>query len=262
MSAITAPRRTTSTLPVGDSDLDLAADVAGRDRVAGRAEPDAGEPVDLAQHLLADPGPQRRQRPQQVPLDREAFVGDRADLGVDRGVDLGPPHDPGGVGGGEVGDGELGRDHEVGLHVADEVLDEALGLGVVALAEVGPEPVVGREPHVVRGGDHQPRDRRALQAPHAVGQHGGGDTAERFEARGERSRRSCRPAGCQRSTRTASGSRRAPRRTPTATRSRPSRSRACRPVTTRPAGGRGGSTRRHLRFSSATRRRKLRSEPS
>ncbi len=43
---------------VANPDLDLAADVAGGHRVAGRAEPDAAEPVDLADHELGDPGPQ------------------------------------------------------------------------------------------------------------------------------------------------------------------------------------------------------------
>ncbi len=49
--------------PVLDVEADRLADQPGRDRVAGRAEPHAGQPVDLAGHRLADAGPQRRQRP-------------------------------------------------------------------------------------------------------------------------------------------------------------------------------------------------------
>lgn len=43
---------------VSDTDLDLAADVAGRDRVAGGTEPDATQAIDLADHEPADLGPQ------------------------------------------------------------------------------------------------------------------------------------------------------------------------------------------------------------
>jgi hypothetical protein len=153
---------------VGDADLDLAADVAGGDRVAGRPEPDAAETVDLADDELADLGPQRRQWPQQFAFSDEPLSRDRAYLGVDRGVDLRAPDGASCVGGAQIGNGEFGRDHEVGLRVADEVLDEAFGLGVVAFAEVGPEPVVGREADVVGGRHHQAGDSRALEAPHAV----------------------------------------------------------------------------------------------
>jgi len=41
---------------VDDTHLDLFGDVADRDRVAGRAEPDTTQPVDLADHELADLG--------------------------------------------------------------------------------------------------------------------------------------------------------------------------------------------------------------
>ena len=117
--------------PVGDPDLDLLADEAHRDRVAGRAEADAAELVDLALDDLADPCTQLRQRPEQLSLrPRGARRGPHRSRSAPprspRRTRRGPCRSPG-----ELGDGSSLRDHEVGLHVADEVLDEALRLGVV-----------------------------------------------------------------------------------------------------------------------------------
>ena len=166
--------------------LDLAADVGRRHRVAGRAEPDTAEPVDLAEDDLADPGPERRQVAEQFTLDQQPFGGDGTDLGVHLGVDLCTPRHSLGVGVSEVGHAQLLGDHEVGLHVADQVLDDALGLGVGPLAEVRPRSEVGDEAHVVGSGDDEPGHRCALQAPHAVGEEGPRHSADRLHALGER----------------------------------------------------------------------------
>ena len=56
-----------------------------------------------------------------------------------------------------------------------------VGLGVVALAEVGPEPVVGGEADVVRRGHNHPGHGAALDAAHAIRQHRLGDPAEGFQ---------------------------------------------------------------------------------
>lgn len=58
--------------------LDLLADQRVRDRVAGRAEADAAEPIDLAQLALAHRRPQRRQRPHCLPLTLEPLRRHRA----------------------------------------------------------------------------------------------------------------------------------------------------------------------------------------
>lgn len=50
------------------------------------------------------------------------------------------------------------------------------------MTEVRPEPVVGREPHVVGTGHDDVRDHAALQAAHSVGEHGLADPAEDLEA--------------------------------------------------------------------------------
>ena len=168
-----------------DPELDAAADVVVRHRVAGRAEPHAAQLVHLAGHDLADGGPERRQVGEQLPLVRQPLGGDSGDLGMDDAVHLVAPEPTLLVGRGQVGDGECFGDHEVGLHVADQVLHQALGLGVGPLAEVGPEPVVGGEAHVGRGRDDQPGDRAALQAAHAVGQRGLRHAADALEALGQ-----------------------------------------------------------------------------
>ncbi len=56
----------------------------------------------------------------------------------------------------------------MGLGVVHQRLHDALGLRIGGLAEVRPEPVVRREPHVVRRRDHPVRDHAALQARHPV----------------------------------------------------------------------------------------------
>jgi hypothetical protein len=155
---------------VTDPQLDGGADVIGRDRVAGRAEPDTTEPVDLADRDLADLGSQRRQRAQQGLLGHQAVGGNGADLGVHLGVDLLAPDPGSGVGAGQVSDREGLGNHEVGLDVADQVLDQPLALRIIAFAEIGAEPIMRREAHIGRGRDHQPGDRATLQTTHPVGQ--------------------------------------------------------------------------------------------
>jgi hypothetical protein len=61
----------------------------------------------------------------------------------------------------------------------------SLGLGVVGLAEVGPEAVVQSEAHVGRRGHDDIGHDPALQAAHAVGQHDLGHRPQRFEAAGQ-----------------------------------------------------------------------------
>ncbi len=101
-------------------------------------------------------------------------------------VHLVAPGHPLGVGALEVGDTELFGDHEVGLHVADQGLDDALGLRIRALAKVRSRPVVGDEADVVRRRDHEPGHRASLQAPHAVGEQSFGHTADGLHARRQR----------------------------------------------------------------------------
>ena len=97
------------------------------------------------------------------------------------GVDLGTPPGRGKVGRCEVGERCL-RDHQVTLGVTDQVLHHALRFRVVALTEVGPEPVMGREPDIVGGRDHHVGDHPALQATHPVSQHHPRDPAQDLEA--------------------------------------------------------------------------------
>ena len=79
--------------------------------------------------------------------------------------------------------------HQIGLRVANQVLDDALRLRVSRMAEVRSEPVVGREPDVVRRRDHHPGNDAALQAAHPIGQDLRGDTAQGVEAIGEHRQR-------------------------------------------------------------------------
>ena len=64
-----------------------------------------------------------------------------------------------------------------------------LDSGSRGVAEVGPEPVVGGEPDVVRCRDHDIGDHVALQAGHPVGQHQLRDPAELLEALRQQSQR-------------------------------------------------------------------------
>jgi hypothetical protein len=82
---------------------------------------------------------------------------------------------------------EFEWDQEVVLGVADQVLHDPLGLRIRGMTEVGPEPVVGSEPDVVRGGDHDVRDHPTLQTAHPVREHGLGHPAEDLEALGQQS---------------------------------------------------------------------------
>lgn len=78
-----------------------------------------------------------RQGAQEGPLDRESLVGHGGGLGVDPRVDLQAPRRHRHVRIGEVDEGPQ-PDEQVGLGIADEMLDDALRLGVAGLAEVGP----------------------------------------------------------------------------------------------------------------------------
>ncbi len=178
--------------PLAGGDGDGGPDQAGRHRIAGRAEADAGELVDLAGHRWRpDLQSQRRQRPEHGLFLAQALGGDRVDLGVHPGVDLDAPGLRGGVRGGQVhrSAGQVGvgeqRDDQVALGVADEVFDDALRFGVGGVAEVGTEPVVGGHPHVVRGRDHHVRHDCAFEAGHPVGQDLGGHPADRGEGLGD-----------------------------------------------------------------------------
>ena len=122
------------------------------------------------------------------------------------------------------------------LRVAAQRLDHALRLGVGGLAEVGPEPEVRGEPHVVRGRDHHVGDDPALQAAHPIGEHHlrGRRRAPRSTPPAAAS--SWRPSGRGRRARTATGSRPAPRRTPASRPRSPSRSPGARPASAPTAG--------------------------
>ena len=198
-----------------------------RHRVARRPEPDTGEPVDLAGHRPADAGPQRRQRGQQLPLDEQPLGRHRADLRVHRGVDLDTPPRGRGVRRREVGERVTGPagagDHQVGLGVADQVLHDPLRLRVRGLAEVGPEPVVRGEAHVLARWappcSRPPRPSGSpsgRRAPPPGPRPGSRSTPRAAPA-------SSRRARCRRSARTAPATTRAPRRTRAARPAPPSR---------------------------------------
>ena len=75
------------------------------------------------------------------------------------------------------------------LRIADEMLDDSLRLRIGRMTEVRSEPVVGREPDIVRRRDHHVGHRPALQATHPIGEHLGRNTAEHLEALGEQRHR-------------------------------------------------------------------------
>jgi hypothetical protein len=161
--------------------LDLRADQPLRHRVAGRAETDTAEPVDLAQLPLPQRRPQRRQRAQRLPLTLEPLSRDSAGLRVAAAVDLGAPDDGGLVRLAERGERALG-DEQVGLCVADQMLDDALRLGIRRFAEVGPEAVAEREADVLRVRHDHIGDGRRAQARHPVGDHDRRHPARLLEA--------------------------------------------------------------------------------
>jgi hypothetical protein len=150
--------------------LDGVADQAGGDRVAGRAEPHARQPVDLAGGHRAQAQPQRRQRPQQLTLGGQPLQWDGGDLRVRLSIDRNAPRLRRGGSGGQAGEWRL-RHQQVPLGVTDQMLHDPLRLRVPALAEVRPEPVVSGQPHVVRRRDDHVGDHAALQTCHPVGQH-------------------------------------------------------------------------------------------
>jgi len=140
-------------------DGDLVADEGVRHRVAGRSESDTREPVHLPNDGLCDRGSERRQRPEQLAFDVQSFRGNRCDLRVNVGVHLGTPRPTLSVGADEVANGELLWNHQVGLHVANEVLDDPLRLRVRTFAEVRREAVVRGEADVGRCRDDDAGDR-------------------------------------------------------------------------------------------------------
>ena len=99
---------------LGDQ-LDLATDVDVGHRIAGRAEADTAESIDLAHHQLSDLGSQQREGAHQFTLFVQAIERDGTDLRVQDGVHLVAPEQAFGVGAGEVGDAEFFGDHEIGL---------------------------------------------------------------------------------------------------------------------------------------------------
>ncbi len=72
--------------------------------------------------------------------------------------------------------------HQVALGIADQVLRDPLRFRVVRLAEIGLEPVMRREPQVLRRGHHHVGDHAAFQARHPVGQHLARHPAQHLQA--------------------------------------------------------------------------------
>ena len=175
--------------PVIGAQADLLTDEPGGHRVAGRAEPHARQPVDLAHHQPANAGPQRRQRRQQLPLDDQPLSRHRADLAVHHAVDLSTPRRRCPVRRRQLTQRRL-RHHQIAFGIADQVLHDPLRLRVGGLAEVGAEPVVRGEPHILRRGHHHVGDDGTFQAAHPVRQHLARHPAQRLEAfRQQRQRR-------------------------------------------------------------------------
>ena len=172
-----------------DQDPHAAADQQGRDRVAGRAEPHRGQSIDLALDSGAElagrsPGSGRsnsRSRSPAAPRARPAVSEWRRPLTSSHQV-----------GAGLVRRRDVAKrpeaNDEVALGVADEGLHHPLGLGILRLAEVGTEPVVSGEAHVVRVRHDEPCDRGRLQAPHPVRQHHRRHSARRLEALGQQAK--------------------------------------------------------------------------
>lgn len=77
------------------------------------------------------------------------------------------------------------RDGEVSLGIADELLHHTFRLRIVGVAEVRCEPVVRREPHVVRGWDYDVRDYAAFEACHSVGEYFRWHSVDRGERFGD-----------------------------------------------------------------------------
>jgi len=248
------------------------ADQSVRDRVAGRPEPDTREFVDLpGDRLRPDLQPQRRQPTQQLDLGLESFSRDCMDLAVLAGVDLLTPRHCADV---EPGDAlspwvlvEVQRHQQVVLGVADQVLHDALGLRIRAVTEVGSEPVMGREPDVVRRGHDDVGDHAAFQAAHPVREYDLRDAAENLEALGQH-----RQGG---GLLLISGEPDEPEPRPGQHRAepwifRPATNSSPRSIARTSPGDHTAGPRplvrawpcRHARLASATSRRKLRSEPS
>jgi hypothetical protein len=174
-------------LAVEDHRFDPAADELRRHRVTRRGDPDRRQLVDLADLDVSDPWPYRRQRPEQFPLDVKPLGRDGDDLAVHGGVDLGAPHSRRLIPHDQIV--AVIGDRHVAFGIANEVLDDPLRLWIGGMAEVGPEPVVGGEAHVVRRRDHHPGHRPGLQTAHSVGEHVAWHTADHLEALGDQRHR-------------------------------------------------------------------------
>jgi hypothetical protein len=178
--------------PVIGAQLHLGTGQADGHGVAGRAEPDAAQPVHLAGDHLPGAGPQRRQSSEQLPLGHQPPGGYGADLAVHHAVDLSAPRRRRRIRRGQITEWRL-RHHQVGLGVADEVLHDPFRFRVAGLAEIRPETVMRREPQVLRRGHHDIGDDAAFQAAHPVGQHRARHPAQHLEALRQHRQRRSRP---------------------------------------------------------------------
>ena len=174
---------------IDDLDLQAMADQGHGHRVAGRAEPDAGQLVDLAHGAASDLRAQRWQCRKELPLGGEPLGGYGGNLAVDRPVDLAAPGLRISVGSGQVVGAQVSGHHQIPLGIADEVLHDSLRFGVGTLAEVRAEAVVGGEAHIGRRRHHHVGDDGTLQAGHAVRQHHLGHAAEALQALGQEPKR-------------------------------------------------------------------------
>jgi hypothetical protein len=178
--------------PVIGAQPDRLADQPDRDGVTGRAEPHARQAVHLAGDLPADAGLQRGQRGQQLPLDDQLLGRHRAYLAMGYPVDLGAPRRGRGVRRRQAGERGL-RHHQVALGIADQVLHDPLRFRIMRLAEIRPEPVVSREPHIRRRRHHDIGHDAAFEAAHPIRQDLARHPAQDLEALGQQRQRGLRP---------------------------------------------------------------------
>jgi len=130
------------------------------------------------------------QRGQQWPLPVQALLGDGGNLRMLDRVDFLTPRPGRFVAAVQVEFFvQQQRGEQVGLRVPDQVLHDALGLGVGGLTKIRTEPVVQREPNVITCRDHTVGDDPTLQAAHPVGQHDLGCPAQLGEALTQHSQR-------------------------------------------------------------------------
>ena len=75
------------------------------------------------------------------------------------------------------------------MDVAAQVFDDPFRFGIRAFTEIGFEPKMRRELHVLRVRHNHVGDDACLQTRHAIGQHHGWHTAQFFEALGQQTQR-------------------------------------------------------------------------